>query len=585
MSDSLQPGVKVAPIFVDGEASPAAKFTAIGAQLSRATRKLEAAVGDIHDESYPYSSLNDARLSVEWGRSKTTDAALTGTATRSLDIANLARLIGPSSNLNPKLPAGTVTVTEDIPAGVHEFTLQFPPLALVSSTDAAVVIANSQVAPTTVSGTGDFHRSGSTIYTFDATAGDTITYTLTPSVWGSGPNYTGGTFNVIPDLNQLEAGGDGCVAVLDGDGRYSITLPLCTHLSSNIGGTVIALTAADPLYNEQLILPRVLVDNYVSDEVIPGGFLYLRNWTTGEVYDDATYYYSANDTIIVGGIDLDDAIADGDLLAIVTVGTDITTTLDDLRQKFAYHKHDRSRGEMAIEAEDIVGWTKEPGASGIFTKSVMPGNYAPQYLHRDGFESSEDGLNDNNIMRGDLGLGAAFSDPGDFTDTTSGRVSQSLLFFGGTGGDTASIRRGATGNLEIEAGASKYIETESTVSLKEGLRGDDGDLTAGLYTAKLFVYPINNVTYASGITVDLDALNATSGLSSIATILHGLQVMIKLSTEDRWYGVINNSLVGARDWGWSFNQANWTLSIVLGGGADWGSGPDIDIRIMGWYGV
>jgi hypothetical protein len=484
--------------------------------------------------------------------------------------------------LNPKLPAGTVTVTEDIPAGVHEFTLQFPPLALVSSTDAAVVIANSQVAPTTVNSTGDFHRSGSTIYTFDATAGDTITYTLTPSVWGSGPNYTGGTFNVIPDLNQLEAGGDGCVAVLDGDGRYSITLPLCTHLSSNIGGTVIALTAADPLYNEQLILPRVLVDNYVSDEVIPGGFLYLRNWTTGEVYDDATYYYSANDTIIAGGIDLDDAIADGDLLAIVTVGTDITTTLDDLRQKFAYHKHDRSRGEMAIEAEDIVGWTKEEGASGPFIKSVMPGNYAPQYLHRDGFDSSDDGLNDNNVMRGDLGIGAEGAAAGAAAGTGTALDSWKIKFYGGdgSGGSQAGyIYVNDDGNMDLVA--QEFIKPSTAMIAKlhndTSVIADTGDTSMN---ARHFHIRIINSPY---LVNPGPFTLGTYGFSSEQII--SMQLLIKENTDDIWFPANDSATDG---YYWAIHDytamSPWTLAIVLTG-SNWSAPGDMDVVISGFYAV
>ena len=473
MADSLQPGIKVVPTFVDGESSPAAKFTSIGAQLMRATRRLELAFGDAHDESYPYSSLNDARLSVEWGRSRTTDAALSGTATRSLDIANLARLIGPASNLNPKLPAGTVTITEDVPAGVHEFTLQFPPLAFVSSTDTAIV--SSAGLPTGVTSTGIYHRSGSTFYTFDATSGGTITYTLTPSLWGSGPNYTGGTFNVIPDLNQLEAGGDGCIVspTLDGDGRHTITLPVCTHLSSSRDGLQIALSDSDPFYNEQIILPRVLVDNYASEEVIPAGFMYLRNWTTGEVYDDAIYYYSAEDTVLISGVNLEDEVAAGDLFVLVTVGTDICTSIDDLRQKMAYHSHDRTFGENAIDAEDIVGWTKEEGASGPFVKSVMPGNYAPQYLHRDGFDSGDDGLNDNNIMRGDLYIGADGAAAGGHAAANG--ASYRLRFMGTAAGDFQSLGRNADYAFLAEAGQTSSGDYYTNCD-EQGFRIRDGYL-------------------------------------------------------------------------------------------------------------
>lgn len=588
MSDSLQPGVKVVPTFVDGEAPPAAKFNSIGAQLMRATRKLELVFGDAHDESYPYSSLSPERLSIAWGRSKTTDAALTGTATRELNIASIARLIGPSSNLNPKLPPGTVTVVEDVPAGVYEFTLQFPPLAVTASTDSAVVIANVQVSPTTVNSAGDFYRDGSTIYTFIPTAGDQITYTLTPSTWGSGPNYTGATFNVIPDLNQLEAGGLGCNVSggVDAEGRHTVTLPLCTHLASDITGAQIALTNQDPLYSEQLLLPRVLTENYSSLEVIPAGFLFLKNWTTGEVYDDAVYYYSTSSVILIGGVDLADEVTAGDLFCIFTVGTDITTTIDDLRQKMAYHTHDRSRGEAAVEAESLVGWTKEAGGSGQFIKSEIPGNYAPQYLHRDGYDSggtTDEGMNDENIMRGDLGLGAEGASAGGYTDTGTPADSYALRFFGGdgTGGTAGYMRLTSSGNIDIVA--QNFIKPSTPLVPK--LHNDTAviaDAPETNVTVRPFYLKMSSYAYA---TTNVVVTLGTWGFSTENILT--MQILAKETADDIWFPA-NWTEGAATDysyyWG-VYDQSSgtpWQLAIVLNG-VDWSASGDLDIIISGLY--
>lgn len=602
MADSLQPGIKVAPTFVDGESSPAAKFTSIGAQLMRATRRLELAFGDAHDESYPYSSLNDARLSVEWGRSRTTDAALSGTATRSLDIANLARLIGPASNLNPKLPAGTVTITEDIPADVHEFTLKYPPVSITSSDDTAIDVGQVQTDPSDLAADGDFYVDGSTIYTYRITNGDTITYTLTPSAWGSGPNYTGATFNVIPDLNQLEAGGDGCTVspTLDGDGRHTITLPVCTHLSSTRNGLQIALGAYEPFYNEQIILPRVLVDNYDSEEVIPAGFMYLRNWTTGEVYDDAVYYYSAEDTVLISGVNLEDEVAAGDLFVLVTVGTDICTSIDDLRQKMAYHTHDRTFGESAIDAEDIVGWTKEAPDSGQYTKSNIPGNYAPQYLHRDGYNSGTDsGLNDENVMRGDLALGVDGASAGGYTSDSGS--SFKLRFLGANaGGQNPYLQKDSQGALILDADMDAVGDVYDDPNLK-GIRVRNGyfvpekGMVSGLNSSVSGVsgekpVQILNITHSESVdTGSPHNIDLTSyGLDP--SVHHLVNAAVSLGMPFTADGVGDAYYWGyfGYEWGWflgsetSVSPDPFSLDLKFIG-AGWGAVVDLDVKILVFY--
>jgi hypothetical protein len=474
MSDKLKQGIVVVPEFVDGETVRAAKLNSLGSQLQRAASLLEKAVGDMHDESYPYSSLNSARLSLEWGRSMTSDAALTSTATRALDIANLARLIGPASNLNPYTPfESPVFVTENVPAAVYEFSLRFPATTISSSTDAGVVTLKASADLLTTAGDYCIDSKGR-VATYTITTGGTVTYAVDAPAWGSGPNYTGATFNVIPDPNQLEAGGAGCTVsgAVDSQGRHTATMPTATHLIRNVGESATLLTVADPLYLERIYLPRVLVDNYSSEEVIPAGFLYLKNWTTGDVYKDAVYYYSNAWTILVGGVDLSDEVAAGDKFVVVTVGTDITTTLDDVRHKLATHNHDRSRGEMPIDASDVVGWVSSPGSSGRFTISKMPGNYAPQYLHRDGYSSSESALNDKNIMRGDLVMGRSGMVPGGYYSdggTTKG------LYFGTTAGprilkDSATelMIKNPIGAIEIET-SNFYFDVATSLECSRQL--------------------------------------------------------------------------------------------------------------------
>ena len=65
MADKKKSGISVMPNFVDGEQPTAYKFNTIGAQVTRSSYNLEVAVGDIWEESYPYSTVSNTRLSLD----------------------------------------------------------------------------------------------------------------------------------------------------------------------------------------------------------------------------------------------------------------------------------------------------------------------------------------------------------------------------------------------------------------------------------------------------------------------------------------------------------------------------------------
>lgn len=287
--------------------------------------------------------------------------------------------------------------------------------------------------------------SARTIYTVDATSGGTITYVTTPSAWASGVNHTGASANVIPHPFQISSGGSGCgVSVgTDAFGRHTITLPVATRHIRNAGQTTAVLSDEDPLYNEQLELPEVL-NGLPVDEVIPSRFLYLKNLSTGEAYLDATYYYASQTVVMIGGVDLSTEAGRPDDFVIVTVGSDLTTAVDDLRNKMGYHDHSGRYGATPIKAEDIVGWTGVAGNSGRFVKSDMDGNYAPQYLHRDGFRLAETDANDKNIMRGDLVIGSSSGAPGSYYSLTGNSFA---LYFGTNSGP--AIYKKSIGDLHL----------------------------------------------------------------------------------------------------------------------------------------
>ena len=57
----------------------------------------------------------------------------------------------------------------------------------------------------------------------------------------------------------------------------------------------------------QLTLPRVIVDNFTVGDILPEGFIYLRDNVTGKLYSDAVYEYNNPQTVVVKNAELDTA--------------------------------------------------------------------------------------------------------------------------------------------------------------------------------------------------------------------------------------------------------------------------------------
>lgn len=492
MSDKLKQGVAVIPSFNDGQSPTAHQINALGAQLRRAAAELEKAVGDLHGQSWPYVPTSTSRLSLAWGRRPMLSGALSGTEERSLDIANLARLIGPSSNLNPRFLAPR-RVSEAVPVGVHEFSLRYPISGALAPSEPdfsdTTVFAAFKANVVNLLSPGDYHvTEGGKVYTVSATNGGTAEYDINPRQWRGGTNYQDARFNVIPDPNQVSAAGAGLAfGSPDSQGRYPVTLPVTTHQQSNYSGNSVTLGSSDPNTNIQQRLPKVLEDNLDPGDLIPAGFLYLKNVTTNEIYSDAEYFYNGISAILIGNVNLDDEISSGHDFVLLTVGTDITSSIDDLRAKL-YHSHNRRFGEPFVTLSGISGFLEEAGNRGSFVPSTIPGNFAPQYFHRDGFDPDVDSnQNDNNVLRGDIMLGYEDGTPGDFwtagTPATA-RNSHSIRF----GHSAVRIRRNQAGGLSytgapvgssiahiFAGGPFRIIDGDATV---ENNLNVDGDITS-----------------------------------------------------------------------------------------------------------
>lgn len=491
MADELNSGFSITINFSAGEILTPAKLSAITAQLKAVAENLEAAVGDIHGSSWPYTSASTTTLSPAWARERDSDAALDDQVERKLDIVNLGRIIGPSSNLNPMALSGETSITEIVPVGVNEFSLNYPvsgDVANITTTDTSLSVFKDTPEEIVSASQWSVTQDGK-VFSYTPTAGGTITYLTNPAEWAGGPNPVIAEFNVLPDINQLSVGSGVSLSGLDGNGRRTASLPTITYQQSNFAGDSSALDDADINYGQSLRLPAVLVDNLTVGDEIPSGFLYLKNYTTGEMYTNGIYYYNDENSILVENVDLTSAISANHKFCIVTVGVDITTSISDLQMK-SRHTHDRTFGESFVDVVGISGILRYQNDSSKlpYAPSNMPGNWFPQYLHRDGCKTDYDNnVNQNNSLRGHLVLSP-------LTHILGGTTETYALCFGDVYGNASvpSIRR-------VNSGLAIYSHADISSTAD-----DDYSVTA-----------LGDMSFQSSNEVSLLALAGDLNLSTI----------------------------------------------------------------------
>ena len=444
MADKLKQTVSAWISFVAGEQPSPEKLNALVALLERGLGTIEYAIGDILSQSWPYATddagaINPSFLTTPWGRQITADLKLTGASAsgRPLDIINLARLVGPASNLNPQFLTDTGNsglVGWSIPSDVNEFQLPYKPETTPTFTResgaASTTFQNAVSAAYELTKDGDyFVRSDGRVFTYKPTGSDDIVdWSTDPSKWGGGSNYEGATFNVIPDPNQVA---NGTALEIEGpyaDGSYGVTLPILTHAQKNLYSDSVELDRSnDASASEQLILPRWMTENFSNGDVLPQGCIYLKCVNTNEVFTEAIYVYDTSSTLELRNVDLG---ADGCGLSycLLTVGTDLTTSVDDIRRKLFSHTHDGTFGDSPVSITNIVDILIQGDSAvswgGPYFPSSISGNWMPQYLHRDGYRidpdtsgdgfacfeqdrvsSSKRGPSHNNALRGSLVIG------------------------------------------------------------------------------------------------------------------------------------------------------------------------------------
>ena len=458
--------------FSAGEKPSADKFNAANEYFARSLRDISKAIGDIRDQGYPH--VSDANkythLTGAWNPYELKPEG------RPLDIVNLARLIGPASNLNPKMLKFDKLVAESISGLVMEYTLAYPYSDGSFSAGGGAVL--TRVETDYFTGTNQFRVSNGIIYFSNTTLGGVnrslIYETSSEGIFG-GPNYEGASFNVIPDPNQPSK--LSVVALANEVNAYSIDLGNCTHQQSGIKSKdsllLSSLNAGEFNNGVELRLPGWMWEGdsprFENGDSIPEGFLVVKNLTTNEVYQNANYYFISPTEIHIKGVSL---CVDHEF-CVITVGTDITTSIDDLRNKLHLHKHDGSFGEGRVSVKSLIDKFSEY-SSVVYGESSIPNNHFPMYLHRSGFSLESNLNNGNNAMLGALLMGAASFNSLNSTvntviknsptlETTEGYQSQPILF---TSADCA-IYREDSADLKITNSNYKAINVEAgTVNIE-----------------------------------------------------------------------------------------------------------------------
>jgi len=517
--------------FAAGEKPSADKFNAANEYFARSLREISRAIGDIRDQGYPHSSnankythLTGAWNPYEAGREEG----------RPLDIVNIARLIGPASNLNPKMLDFDTTKLETIPGSLMEYELSFP---LKENGTISIIIAGVPLTKVTTpyfTGANQFLVRGNVVYFSSSHNGNrAIIYDTSASDIDGGANYTGASFNVIPDPNQPTK--LSVVALQNEVNAYSVSLGACTHQQSGIRNQeslrLSSLNAGEYNSNIALKLPTWMWSGssprFANGDAIPEGFLVLKNLTTNEVYQNASYFFVSASQIIIRGVSL----CVDHKFCIITVGTDITTSIDDLRNKMFLHKHDGSFGEPRVSVKDLIDKFTE-FSSVLYGESSIPNNHFPMYLHRSAGLQDDNLNNGKNAMLGSLAMGSTGfnslnpvsnppfkSAPADSLST--GYASQPILF----SSPDCLIKREDDATLLIKNSIHKNIDIEAKninlTSTAEIILNAPGGLSLNslggfgfinLYSSSVDVGS-ENLLYLHGSDVRINAKNIINSIA------------------------------------------------------------------------
>jgi hypothetical protein len=465
MADKFRDTFPIAVSFSKGEQPAETKFDGWAGQTNTGLYTVEKALGDLWGERVQSKSSGSYLLS-------TWDSPL-----RPPQIANLARLIGPASALNPHMVGrnawGTVTFNAtDIPAGVHEWQLPYPPLSIGGTAPAYTVAIDTlsasgrivyelnaidgtafqthQASRKLCVATGDFHiDTDGKVYSYTATGtyGSSSHDYLSEAPWDY---YDRSTPNVIPDMHETSTL---CTITDLGSNLYTVALPAITKVPGyDASGS--ALTPPAPLASGAFLPAAITQQGLSVGDTIPEGFIYIWDDEAGDedsagaIVEGVTFTYLSTTSVRATSA-ITPLAEENDRYRIITCGTTITEAVANQQHALRNHSHnlpgtdDVMHQGKPIDHGSLVGNVMsdadvyESGSEGGFAidfggarDSDVPGNDHPQYLMRYGYEDSVDAQNQDNAMLGDLFMAAVQSDykvTGDYTDNS---VSSRKILFG-----------------------------------------------------------------------------------------------------------------------------------------------------------
>ena len=439
--------------FAGGERPSADKFNAMVSYFSRGMSDISRAIGDIYD-----GSREELLHSAVWNP--------TSGQRRNIDILNLARIIGPASNLNARMLDLEVgkTVKDIIPIGTKEYELNYE----LNNDNVLFLSGNLRRIHTHVFTNKDeyyYDRENNSIVFAKSTIEEiNLFYNTKPNEYFGGINYAEAGFNVIPDPNLFVSISENVdnaklkITPNPNQDGYIIDLPLVYSQQSGLANDqqykqVDIINQEEYNYLSEIQLPKWMHELEDGDP-IPLNSLYVKDLTLGEAYLTADYFYRSPTRIEMKNASL--CLDKGNKFVIVTVATDITTSIDDLRLKWFRHTHDGTFGEERINIKNLAGiFVKEHlrlfVPSLTFSKSSIEDNHLPMYLHRIGYSTDSTTNNGDNSMLGTLLMGRINFDYQDIDNEpvqSKDGVSHQISF-GGIGDAAPAIQRDIDSNLEI----------------------------------------------------------------------------------------------------------------------------------------
>lgn len=339
MSDKLKELTPILVSFEQGESPTPSKLESSFEQISNAMDIIERAIGDLWNQSS--ISAGPLDLNPDY-------------------IANLSRVIGNMSKINPKSLGGNSlsVVAEAVPDDRKLFALDHAPddpanPSAITFTNGTGVFDTLVASLADVDAAGEyFIEANGLVHTFTRTgATHTVSYDYTTVA----DSYSGATYNVMPTPSQTTR----CtVTEITPGSQYQVTLPVDTD-SGSLN------------YNQQLTIPGSL-DALLDDDEIPAGFLYLWDNTTNSIVEGLTFKKIGAPGTSLASFNvegaIDDSISEPNKYSAITVGTQVSSLLEAIRVYMYSHDHSDNAAEF-IDHANLIG-SDNPITHGVISDIV-----------------------------------------------------------------------------------------------------------------------------------------------------------------------------------------------------------------------